>query len=73
MTPFKAPLAALLAFAVLCSSASAADYAATARNIIPSGQYGGLPIVPQADDQAQMYDGLTPLFNRVGQIGRAHV
>ena len=57
---------ALVALALLCSSASAADYASTARNVIPSGQYGGLPIVPAADDQAQMYDGLTPLFNRVG-------
>ena len=47
------------------SSAAAADYAATAYNIVPSGQYGGLPIDPAADDQALMYDGLTPLFDQV--------
>jgi acyl-homoserine lactone acylase PvdQ len=45
------------------SSAGAADFAQTARNIIPSGQYG-LP-GPGADTQAQMYDGLTPLFDDV--------
>ena len=36
-------------------------------NIIPSGQYGGAPPVDKADDQAQMYDGLTPLFVDVGR------
>ena len=34
-------------------------------NIIPSGQYGGVPINPNADVQAKMYDGLTPLFDHV--------
>ena len=41
------------------------DYSKTALNIIPSGQWGGIPIPPKADDQARMYDGLTPLFDRV--------
>ena len=41
------------------------DYAATARNIIPSGQYGGVPAPAGADAQALMYDGLTPLFDQV--------
>ena len=41
------------------------DFARTALNIIPSGQYGGVPIVPKADDQARMYDGLTPEFDQV--------
>ncbi len=41
------------------------DFATTARNIIPSGQYGGVPPVPQADDQARMYDELTPLFDKI--------
>ena len=53
-----------------CSScprrpAAADDYAATARNIIPSGQYGGGPPPAGADAQAQMYDALTPLFDQV--------
>src|SRR5262249_26770945 len=43
----------------------AADYAGTALNIIPSGQYGSVPPPPQAADQAQLYDGLTPLFGNV--------
>ena len=41
------------------------DYAQTARNIIPSGQYGTVPPPPGADTQALMYDGLTPLFDNV--------
>jgi acyl-homoserine lactone acylase PvdQ len=53
---------------VLPSGAGAAkrkDYSATALNIIPSGQYGAIPPPPGADTQAQMYDGLTPLFDNV--------
>jgi len=41
------------------------DYARTALNIIPSGQYGSVPPPPQAADQAQLYDGLTPLSGNV--------
>ncbi|HYY84118.1 MAG TPA: penicillin acylase family protein, partial [Beijerinckiaceae bacterium] len=41
------------------------DFSRTALNIIPSGQYGGVPIHPKADDQARMYDSLTPLFDDV--------
>ncbi|MCW3016487.1 MAG: peptidase penicillin amidase [Solirubrobacterales bacterium] len=46
-------------------AAAVKDYAGTARNIIPSGQYGGLPVPAAADEQAKMYDSLTPLFNAV--------
>jgi acyl-homoserine lactone acylase PvdQ len=52
-------------FAMFTAPAAAQDYAATARNIIPSGQYGGFPVPPGADLQAQMYDALTPLFGNV--------
>src|SRR3954454_11736693 len=45
--------------------AAANDYAAFARYIIPSGQYGPVPIPAGADEQARMYDSLTPLFDRV--------
>ena len=55
--------AALLAFAA--PAAGAKDYAQTALNIIPSGQWGGLPVPAGADSQALMYDGLTPLFDQV--------
>src|SRR4051794_15107144 len=60
-------IAALAALALLASAAPAAaeDYAATARNIIPSGQYGAFPPPPGADQQALMYDSLTPLFDQV--------
>ena len=43
----------------------ARDYSGTALNIIPSGQYGSIPPPPGAEVQAQMYDGLTPLFGSV--------
>jgi len=41
------------------------DYAETARNVIPSGQWGSIPIPPNASSQALLYDGLTPLFDQV--------
>src|SRR4051794_27830733 len=41
------------------------DYSQTALNIIPSGQPGAIPPPPDADTQAHMYDGLTPLFDDV--------
>src|SRR4051794_3502132 len=41
------------------------DYSSTALNIIPSGQWGAVQPPPQASDQAQMYDALTPLFDNV--------
>ena len=47
---------------VPAANAVAEDYAASARNIIPSGQFGAVPPPDGADSQALMYDGLTPLF-----------
>src|SRR3954453_1789731 len=58
-------LASLAALAVFAVPASAKDYVGTALNIVPSGEYGGVPVPPNAGQQAQMYDGLTPLFNNV--------
>src|SRR3954453_17736315 len=58
-------LASLAALAVFAVPASAKDYAGTALNIVPSGEYGGVPVPPNAGQQAQMYEGLTPLFNNV--------
>jgi len=57
--------------ALLClpvSGAVAKDYSDVALNIVPSGQYGNLAPPPGADQQAKMYDGLTPLFDEVGNI-----
>jgi len=66
-----------LCIAAACLTAAAPalavrDFASTALNIIPSGQWGGVPIVPKADDQARMYDGLTPQFDEVSRrdLGR---
>src|SRR4051794_31034567 len=58
-----------LALAAFAAPAFGADYADPALNIIPSGQYqpgvsapdGALP----PDTQAQMYAGLTPLYDQV--------
>jgi acyl-homoserine lactone acylase PvdQ len=58
--------AAILAIAPAAHAAAPAkDYAATALNIVPSGQLGSVPVPKSADLQAQMYDGLTPLFDKV--------
>jgi acyl-homoserine lactone acylase PvdQ len=58
----------VVAFSMAVPAANAGepvDYASTAQNIIPSGQYGSISPPPAADDQAVMYDGLTPLFDNV--------
>jgi acyl-homoserine lactone acylase PvdQ len=57
---------ALAAALLLPATASARDYADTARNVVPSGQWGEAPVPPGADSQAKMYDSLTPLFDQVG-------
>jgi acyl-homoserine lactone acylase PvdQ len=50
---------------------TAKDYAIIARDIIPSGQYGALPaptgspMLAKEEQQAEMYNALTPLFNHV--------
>ena len=63
-------IAALSLVPAASASAAQTDHATTALNILPSGQYGSLPIPPEADDQAVMYNSLTPLFDQVssGQL-----
>lgn len=56
---------ALACLTPAAASAAARDYAGTARNIIPSGQPGGVPVPAGADEQARMYDALTPRFDQV--------
>ena len=41
------------------------DYAAVALDVLPPGQSGSLAFPPNATDQAKLYDGLTPLFDKV--------
>jgi acyl-homoserine lactone acylase PvdQ len=59
------PLGAAVLAMLAAGPATAKDYSGTARNIIPSGQYGSFVIPPTADVQAKMYDALTPLFDKV--------
>src|SRR5215218_1949009 len=47
------------------AAAQSRDFAATALNIVPSGQLGAVPPPAGADRQARMYDALTPRFDRV--------
>jgi acyl-homoserine lactone acylase PvdQ len=60
-----AMVGAVIGLALPAQAAAQTDYASTALNIIPSGQWGGLPIPAGASAQAEMYDGLTPLFDNV--------
>jgi acyl-homoserine lactone acylase PvdQ len=65
-TPRAGALVTALVLLLTCAApASARDYADTALNIVPSGQYGGLPVPAGADEQARMYDALTPLGDQV--------
>ena len=49
----------------LPATALADDFAGTALNVVPSGQWGGVPVPPGADSQAKLYDSLTPRFDQV--------
>jgi acyl-homoserine lactone acylase PvdQ len=63
--PPVALVAALAVVAAFAPAAHAADYADFARNVLAPGQAGGLPKTPNSTDQIPLYDGLTPLFDRV--------
>lgn len=63
------PLSLLVAaFAAAPGVAGAAplDFGGTVRNVLPPGQSGALPPVPNSTDQISLYDGLTPLGGNVG-------
>ena len=60
-----AAMMAAFCLAVAAPAYAVRDYSSTALNIIPSGQYGGVPAPKKAAGQARMYDGLTPLFDDV--------
>ena len=64
-----APIAVVAAAFVLgLASSSAApprDHAAVALNVLPPGQSGSLNFGRNATDQLRLYDGLTPMFDRV--------
>lgn len=56
---------AAAALAIPTATAAGKDYSDTARNILPAGQFGDFPPPLGADAQALLYDGLTPLFDKV--------
>jgi hypothetical protein len=60
-----AAVTAACGLAAAAPAAAVRDFSSTARNIIPSGQYGAFPVPEEAADQARMYDALTPLFDDV--------
>ncbi|HEU0305275.1 MAG TPA: penicillin acylase family protein [Gaiellaceae bacterium] len=64
-----------LVLTVLTAAAATAprkDYAAVALNVLPPGQNGSLVFNRNTTDQAQLYECLTPLFDRVraADLGR---
>ncbi len=54
------------------SASAPKDYAQTALDILPSGQYGSVPPPAQAADQAKLYDSLTPLSGNVSASDLTH-
>ena len=60
-----AAMMAAFCLAVAAPAHAVRDFSSTALNIIPSGQWGAVPPPKRANDQAKMYDALTPLFDDV--------
>src|SRR5207249_10136892 len=67
--PFSlAALGLVLAISAITAepaSGQTADVAGTILNVLPPGQFGGLPFNTHANDQIPLYDGLTPKFDAV--------
>ncbi|MCW2953571.1 MAG: peptidase penicillin amidase [Conexibacter sp.] len=63
--PVRLAAALCAAAFAIPTAASAQDFAGTALNVIPSGQWGSAPPPAGADLQAKRYDALTPLFDKV--------
>ena len=49
------------------AASSPRDYAVVSRTVLPPGQNGGLTFDRNTNDQAKLYDGLTPLRGNVSQ------
>ncbi len=65
LAAFAAVVALSFGAPVALGATSPTDDAATALNIIPSGEPGGYPFPAGATTQAQMYNALTPLAGHV--------
>jgi acyl-homoserine lactone acylase PvdQ len=48
------------------AAAAPLDFGGTVRNVLPPGQSGAVPAVPNSTDQISLYDRLTPLQGNVG-------
>ena len=58
---------ALVGLTAASAGAPPRDYAAVSRTVLPPGQNGGLTFDRNTNDQAKLYDGLTPLRGNVTQ------
>ena len=47
------------------SALGATDFGRNVYNVLPAGQFGGLPLTKHSSDQLPLYDGLTPLWDQV--------
>ena len=59
-------LSAILLGVVSAAAAPPRDYAAVALNVLPPGENGSVAFDRNTTDQAALYDGLTPLYDKVG-------
>ncbi|HEX6712917.1 MAG TPA: penicillin acylase family protein [Thermoleophilaceae bacterium] len=60
-------LVLFLACALLlpATASAATDFGRDVYNVVPAGQFGGLPLTKHSSDQLPLYDGLTPLWDQV--------
>jgi len=56
----------VLAATVAPARAQPVDTAGTVLNVLPPGQFGGLPFNIHTRDQIPLYDNLTPRFDAIG-------
>ncbi|HYZ29827.1 MAG TPA: penicillin acylase family protein [Thermoleophilaceae bacterium] len=47
------------------TASAATDYGRDVYNVLPAGEWGGLPLNQYSSDQLPLYDGLTPLWDQV--------
>ena len=53
------------ALLVPAAAFGATDFGRDVYNVLPAGQFGGLPLTQHSSDQLPLYDGLTPLWDQV--------
>jgi acyl-homoserine lactone acylase PvdQ len=58
-------LFALGALLLPATAFGATDFGRDVYNVLPAGQFGGLPLTQHSTDQIPLYDGLTPLWDQV--------